>query len=196
MSDSKFTLQALELLQQYFPATEDVAQKVSFHRLKGYLNAVACAPISIPFADWWGALKALPELNIESEQVENALLPLMMTLMDKTAESLANGQIALPEPIDLSHYDYGTTPVEQWCQGFMEGLMLSDAVWQSLEEQRDKESLELSFGLIAMLSSRQNLRSKVDAEQFDERMNSAQQMLPRVVERIYQLAKSQQFTRH
>jgi len=196
LSDPKFTLQALEMLQRYFPIDGFDPRKPSFNRLKGYLTALACAPILIPFTQWWGALKELTGLEFDSEQAENDLLPLMMTLMDKSLESVASGQVAIPEPVDLSQYDYSTAPVEQWCQGFMEGLGLSEEVWFSLEDKGEQESLELSFGLIALLASRENMRRKVDAEQFDERMNSAQQMLPQVVERIYSMGKSQQFTRH
>ncbi|MCW8982640.1 MAG: YecA family protein [Gammaproteobacteria bacterium] len=194
MSDTKFTLQALQTLHNCFPA-EGGEQKLSFHRLKGFLSAVASAPHAIPFANWWGALKDLPELEIDSE-TENELLPIMMTLMDKTVESLAANQMVSPEPVNLGEYDYGSTPIEQWCHGYMDGIKLSEEVWFSMEDEQERDGLELSFGIVAMLATRENMRRKVDAEQFETRMEAAQQMLPQVVERLYNLSKSQQFTRH
>ena len=194
MSEQKFTLQTLETLQRYFPLEKNDAQQFSFYHLKGYLTALACAPVSVSFADWWGALKTLPELEIASDKAENELLPLMMVLMDKTQGSLAAGVMALPEPIELSDYDYGSTPIEQWCQGFMEGLRLSEDKWFSAEDEKAKENLELSFGVIAMLASRGDMRSKVDTSKFDERMNSGQQMLPQIIQRLFQIGQSKQST--
>jgi len=190
LSDPKFTLHALKTLQIYFPTEGSCTDKLSFHRLKGYLTALACAPISVPFAQWWEALKALPELSFESEEAENELLPLMMTLMDKTLESVVAGRAAPPEPVELSQFDYGTSPIEQWCQGFMDGLKLSEEAWFSVDDEHEKENLELSFGVVAMLATRENMKRKVDAKQFDERMNSAQQLLPQVIQGLYQAGKA------
>ena len=188
LSDPKFTLHSLETLQRYFPTEGSCADKFTFHRLKGYMTAVASAPVTVPFAQWWGALKAFPELNIESDQAENELLPLMMTLMDKTLESVVAQQVSPPEPVDLSHFDYGTSPVEQWCQGFVDGLKLSEDDWFAMEDAKD--NLELSFGVVALLASRENMKRKVDTEQFDERINGAQQLLPQVVKGLYLVGKA------
>ncbi len=190
MSAPKFSLKVLETLQRYFPTEGSCTDRVSFHRLKGYLTALACAPVSVPFAEWWGALKALPELDIESEQAENELLPLMMTLMDKTLESVVAGKVATPEPVELGNYDFGASPIEQWCRGFMDGLKLSEEAWFSIDDEKERENLELSFGVVAMLATREDIRRKVDTAQFEERMNSAQQMLPQVVERLYKMGKA------
>lgn len=192
LSDPKFTLQALKTLQIYFPTEGSCIDSFSFHRLKGYLTALACAPTSIPFTQWWQALKAQPELNIESEQAENELLPLMMTLMDKTLESVAAGRAVPPEPVELSQFDYGTSSIEHWCQGFMDGLKLSEDAWFSVDDKQALEELELSFGVVAMLATREKMRSKVDAEKFDERMQAAQQMLPQVIGHLYKAGVSHQ----
>ncbi|MDH3354065.1 MAG: YecA family protein [Chromatiales bacterium] len=190
MSATKFTLQTLEILQRYFPLEKSDAQTFSFYHLKGYLTALVCSPVPLSFAEWWAALKTAPGLDIQSKEAENELLPLMMTLMDKTRDALVAGQTALPEPIELADYDYGSTPVEQWCQGFMEGLRLSEDVWFSPEYEEERENMELSFGVVAMLASREDMRRKVDAEKFDERMNSGQKMLPEIVRRLFQIGKS------
>ncbi len=192
LSAPKFSLKSLDTLQRYFPTEGSCIDKISFYRLKGYLTALACAPSTVLFSDWWDALKALPDLTLESEQDENELLPLMMTLMDKTLESVVAGQAEPPEPVDLSNYDYGSSPVEQWCQGFMEGLRLSEEEWFSIKEDDARKRLELSFGVVALLASRENMKRKVDAEQFDERINRAQQMLPQVVGELYKLGKTHQ----
>ena len=192
MSDPKFTRHALETLQIYFPTEGSCTDRLSFHRLKGYMTALACAPVSVPFSQWWEALKALPELNIESAEAENELLPLMMTLMDKTLESVVSGRMVPPEPVELSQFDYGSSPIEQWCQGFMDGLKLSEEAWFSVDDEKERENLELSFGVVAMLATRENMRSKVDAAQFEERMRVAQQMLPQVIGHLYKVGKSHQ----
>lgn len=190
MSGPKFNLHSLETLEKYFPAQNCDVDKLSFHRLKGFLTALSCAPETVPFADWWGALKALPELNIESDEAENELLPLVMTLMDKTLESVVSEQVAPPEPVELDNYDYGTSPIEQWSMGFMGGLELSEDKWFATEDEKEIEMLELSFGIVAMLANRESMRRKVDAEQFEERIKVAQKMLPQVVQKIYQMGKS------
>ncbi len=189
MAGTKFNIHSLQTLEKYFPTHDCGVDRLSFHRLKGYLTALACAPETITFAEWWGALKALPELNIESDEAENELLPLLMTLMDKTQESVVAEQVAPPEPVDLDNYDYGTSPIEQWSIGFMGGLELSEDQWFSTDEQKEIEMLELSFGIVGMLANRENMRRKVDPEQFNERIKVAQNMLPQVVQKIYKMGK-------
>lgn len=190
MAGTKFNLQSLETLEKYFPAQNCGVDKLSFHRLKGYLTALACAPETVTFSEWWGALKALPELNIESDDAENELLPLVMTLMDKTLESVVADQVTPPEPVELDNYDYGTSPIEQWSMGFMGGLELSEDKWFATKDEKEIEMLELSFGIVAMLANRESMRRKVDAEQFQERISVAQKMLPQVVKKIYQMGKN------
>ncbi|OOZ40459.1 hypothetical protein BOW53_07770 [Solemya pervernicosa gill symbiont] len=190
MIESKFSRDELDTIHHYFPTSGDSDKHLTFNRLTGFLTAIDCSPTIIPPSAWWRALKELPELEINSEQDEQKLQPLLYKLNSEIASSLVFKSSVLPKSVELVDYPYGTAPVEHWCRGFMDGMLISEDAWFDVKDENAVENLEVGLGVIALLASREEVTSETEEENVDERMEKAQEFLPEVVEHLHAMGQS------
>jgi len=190
MIESKFSREELETLHHYFPVGGDSDRRLTFNRLTGFLTAIDCSPVTITPSAWWQALKDLPELGIDSEEDEQRVQPLLFKLNREIASSLVFKSSVIPKRVELSDYPFGSAPAEHFCRGFMDGILVSEDAWFDLDDEHALEGLETGLGVIAVLASREEIKDEVEAAEFDERMERAQEFLPEVVEHLHNLGQS------
>ena len=167
MTQHQFSIEQIQLLHHFFPIEIGHEDQYGFARLQGYLCAISAAPDYPAFELWWQILREHPSIKIDAK-AEQQLLPLILTLKDKVVESLQNDHPPIPDPTPLGDIADGMSATEQWCRGFMEGLMLSKEAWFAVGSEDEHKSLELTFGSIALLASRKRMRDKIKRNDFDQ----------------------------
>ncbi len=102
-------------------------------QLDGMITAVVSSPIFVPPSKWiakiWGEFQPVWESKQQSEQT----ILLMMRLMNSTDVSLSQSPdefepIFLQQPGENGQLE---TIVEQWCQGYAQGMALASHEWHT-----------------------------------------------------------------
>ncbi len=184
MSSHKLNQQELQLLLDFFPTQISEHQRLTFSRAKGYLTALALSPVAITPDKWWEAIKALPEIHFESKEQEVKLCKVLIKIDDSIKATLKAGVNPVPDYQDLASVDSGSSSVEQWCGGFMDGVMVCEDIWFSLKDKKLKEDLELVFGVIALVADREQINMERRSADYDRRIEDAQRFLPQAIVKL------------
>jgi len=112
--------------------------------LQGMLCAVASAPDLIPPSRWLPvALGDAPDYETK-EQAEE-VLGLVMRFYGQIVQELESGGVTLYVFPD----EAGENDLATWCEGYLEGVLLSDADWYEHGEPEHVEEMLLPFMLLS-----------------------------------------------
>ena len=190
MSSQKLNKEELLLLLKFFPAEVSESHKLTFSRLKGYLVSLALSPVTITPEKWWEAVKALPDVSFENKEQEIEVCKILIKIDDKIKEGLTESVNQVPEYQDLSIAEAGSTAVEQWCLGFMDGVLVCEDIWFSTEDKSARENLELAFGVVSLIANREHIRKEMREADYDKRIDESQKFLPQVVLKLNEIRNS------
>ncbi len=113
--------------------------------LQGLLCAVASAPDLISPSNWLPvALGENPVYETPAEAEE--ILDLVMRFYGQAVQELDDGAGVT---LYVFPNDDGEDDLATWCEGYLEGVMLSDADWYEHGEPEDVEELLLPFMLLS-----------------------------------------------
>jgi uncharacterized protein len=135
----------LDRLEQLLPSDVFHEEAMPLDMLQGLFCAVASAPDLIPPSRWLPA--ALGE-NPEYETPEQAqeILGLLMRFYNQTIQELDDGRgvtlYVFPD-------DDGEDDLATWCEGYLEGVLLSAVAWDEQGEPEEVEDLLFPFMLLS-----------------------------------------------
>jgi len=113
--------------------------------LQGLICAVASAPDLIPPSSWLSvALGDNPAY--ETAEQASEILDLVMRFYSNTVLELDDGQGVT---LYVFPNEEGEDDLATWCEGYLEGVVLSDADWYEHGEQADVEELLFPFMLLS-----------------------------------------------
>jgi uncharacterized protein len=190
VSSHKLNQQELQLLLDFFPTQISEQQKLTFSRVKGYLTSLSLSPVTITPEKWWEAIKTLPEINFESKEQEVNLCKVMIKIDDSIKTAIKEGINPVPDYEDLAAVAYGSSAVEQWCRGFMDGVLVCEDIWFSVKDKKMTEDLELAFGVVALIADREQIKMEMRSEDYDQRIDDAQRFLPQVILKLDEIRGS------
>jgi uncharacterized protein len=135
----------LDRLEQLLISDMFHEQAMPLDMLQGLLCAVASAPDLIPPSRW--LLAALgDEPDYETPEQAQEILELVMRFYAQTVQELDDGTgITLYVFAD----DQGENDLSTWSEGYLEGVLLSEADWYEHGEQDDVEELLFPFMLLS-----------------------------------------------
>ncbi|MGM0537225.1 MAG: YecA family protein [Pseudomonadota bacterium] len=142
--------EALELLDDFLDSERVDADALDLIGAHGFLVALAVAPRETPAASWVAELfHGEPAFADDAER--ETILGLLERLRQSAIEVLeAGGLPELPFELELGDSAPETTPIGDWCAGFMEGVFLDEAAWFSDDEEA-AATLLLPFMLLSGL---------------------------------------------
>ena len=179
-----------QMLLDYFPVDVSDDRKLTINRLKGYLTSLALSPVEISAEKWWEAIKELPEIKIDSEAQETKLCKVLIKFDDKIKEFIKQGINQGPGYQDISAQAFGSTTVEQWCLGFMDGVLVSEEVWFNIEDNNAIENLELAFGVVSLVADREQIKNEMEEDEYDKKIEEALKFLPQVILKLDEMKNS------
>ena len=125
--------------------------------LHGFMVALAVCPEPVPTGEWLPvAFNGMPKFD--GEFTENTVISWLETMLDQTRTVLYRGQtIELPFEPELEEDEVlDDSEVSVWCAGFIEAVMLREAIWFGQHEQ-DAAELLLPFMAISCLFPEEEL---------------------------------------
>ncbi len=189
---SEYTLKRddLELLLRFFPVESDEQKRISFNQLKGYLSALALSPATITPEKWWEAVKALPGLSFDDKSQEVELCKILIRIDEKIKHVISTQAYPVPGYQSLASIPYGDSVVEQWCLGFMDGILVCENLWFSIEDSGVLEQIRLAFGVISLIANREHMSKEIEADDFENRVDDAQKILPQIMAQLDEIRAS------
>ena len=180
-----------QMLLNFFPLDVSNDRKLTINRLKGYLISLALSPVDINSEKWWEAIKELPEIKIDSEAQETELCKVLFKIDDNIKEFIEQAINQVPDYQDISTQIFGSTAVEQqWCLGFMDGVLVSEEAWFNIEDNDGIENLELAFGVVSLVADREQVKNEMKQDEYDKKIEEAQKFLPQVVLKLDEMRNS------
>jgi uncharacterized protein len=127
-------------LERYLTAPERIESTLPVDAAQGLLAAVACAPAPIPEERWLQAiLGSAPQFATPEESEE--ITTLLQRFQEETARGLNEG-----EGFDFILYGpEGAEDLATWCDGFLEGVDLSDPPWADAADTDDLHNMLFPF---------------------------------------------------
>ncbi len=179
-----------QLLHDIFPEDVSNDRKLTINRLKGYLTSLALSPLEISSEKWWDAIKELPEVKIDSKDQEIKLCKVLIKIDDKIKDLIKEAINQVPDYQDISTQIFGSTAVEQWCLGFMDGVLVSEEVWFNIEDNEAIENLELAFGVVSLVADREQIKKEMKEDDYEKKIDEAQRFLPQVIFKLDEMRNS------
>ncbi|MCK4711119.1 MAG: UPF0149 family protein [Gammaproteobacteria bacterium] len=179
-----------QMLLDFFPVDVSNDRKLTINRLKGYLTSLALSPVEISSEKWWDAIKVLPEIKIDSEGQEIELCKVLIKIDDKIKEFIKEAINQVPDYQDFSTQAFGSTAVEQWCLGFMDGVLVCEEAWFNIEDNDAIENLELAFGVVSLVADREQIKKEMKESDYDKKIDEAQKFLPQVMLKLDEMRNS------
>ncbi len=100
--------------------------------LDGLFTAVVSGPSLIPPSQWLPAVWGDFEPEWESEKEAQKVIMLMIDIMNSTASTLMDSAEEFQPLFDEREVEGKTfTIVDEWCEGYMRGVALAQALWDS-----------------------------------------------------------------
>lgn len=100
--------------------------------LDGFLAAIVSGPTLIPPSQWLPAVWGDFEPEFEAEEEAHKVIMLMMEMMNSTASTLMLSPEAFEPLFEVRVIEGKEYPiVDEWCEGFMRGVSLTQAIWYS-----------------------------------------------------------------
>ena len=127
-------------LERYLTAPERIESTLPVDAAQGLLAAVACTPDLIPEERWLQAiLGSAPQFATPEESEE--ITTLLQHFQEETARQLNEG-----EGFDFILYGpEGAEDLATWCDGFLEGVELSDPPWSDTADAEDRDHMLFPF---------------------------------------------------
>ena len=109
---------------------------INISELDGYLTAVVCAPDAIAPSQWMPSIWGKFEPDWESIEGFQAVMSQFLRHMNTISASL-NGSGELFEPLlqELTIGEQSGIVVDEWCVGFVKGMLLSPSPWLTEDEE-------------------------------------------------------------
>jgi len=144
-SERPLSTKELDRLEQLLISDVFHEEAMPLDMLQGLLCAVASAPDLIPPSRWLAvALGDNPEY--ETPQQAEEILDLVMRFYGQTVQELDDG-------VGVTLYVFpdeeGEDDLCTWCEGYLEGVLLSDADWYEHGKQDDVEEMLFPFMLLS-----------------------------------------------
>ena len=163
LSDSELEQLEQFLLNRYDDDKDYLDQDegvIEISELDGFFTAIVSGPTTIPPSTWLPALWGDVEPEWQSEKEFEAILTLLMRHMNSIASHLINEPETF-EPLFLQREIEGEiyTIVDEWCEGYMRGVMLSAEDWML-------DSMEMGI-LLAPIKAFQGEQATKTHEDFD-----------------------------
>lgn len=100
--------------------------------LDGLLTAVVSGPIPIPPSQWLPAVWGDFEPEWKSEQELEKVMMLMIDILNSTASTLMDSPEEFEPLFNVREIDGKQyTIVDEWCEGYMRGVSLTQELWDS-----------------------------------------------------------------
>ena len=96
----------------------------------------------------------------------------------------------MPDYQDISTQAFGSTAVEQWCLGFMDGVLISEEVWFNIEDNDAIDNLELAFGVVSLVADREQIKKEMEDDDYVKKIDEAQKFLPQVILKLDEMSNS------
>ena len=143
--DRPLSTAELDRLEQLLVSDVFHEEAMPLDMLQGLFCAVASAPDLIPPSSW--LLVALGDNpDYETPQQAQEVLDLLMRFYNQTIQELDDGRGAT---IYVFPGDDGEDDLATWCEGYLEGVLLSEADWYEHGEPEDVEELLFPFMLLS-----------------------------------------------
>lgn len=144
-SDRPLSTAELDRLEQLLVSDIFHEEAMPLDMLHGLFCAVACAPDLIPPSTWLGVALGDNPAYETAEQAEE-ILDLVMRFYSQTV-------LEMDEGAGITLYvfpdDEGEDDLATWCEGFLEGVVLSAADWDEHGEPEEVEELLFPFMLVS-----------------------------------------------
>jgi len=100
--------------------------------LDGFFAAVVSGPVTIPPSKWLLAVWGDFEPEFSSDEEAQKVIMLMMDIMNSTVTALMESSEEFEPLFEVSVIDSKEyTIVDEWCEGYMRGVSLSQSLWNS-----------------------------------------------------------------
>ena len=194
IGDEALSSRDRQCIDRHFPAAGKVGNgQPNYEGLHGYLTAIICAPLPVNPFEWMMGLNEAFPIEIAQQTEFNALMSALLKQFNQQALALADGAPELPEFSDLMTTQPGTTKVELWCDGFMRGFIDHEDDWFNLEDEEAEEEVGSVAAIIGALAMRQLDDKTLPKEEFEEKITVAQLFLPKGIDSLYDLARSEHY---
>jgi yecA family protein len=182
------------LIDRHFPDEGKVGDgRANYHSLQGFITAIICAPRPTFPADWVSALFDIYGLELTQEEDWSELMIALIKLNNHLADAFDNDAALLPEVYNLDDYTPGTSPMELWCDGFLQGFMLDEDDWFDLDDEDTEEEVGSCAAIISALAMRELEDKSLPPDEFREKMEMTQVFLPKAVITLYEMARSEHY---
>lgn len=161
MLDQALTDAEFDELDQFLISDNVPGGCMDISMLDGFLTALLIGPNTLLPSRWlphvWGETGDTP-MNFENEAQAQRILGLIMRLYNDRARDLAEG-VDLYDPAIYTREDEGKSIaiIDEWCTGFMRGVMLDAEAWDPLFQSEEDAALLTPMILYGTESGMQQL---------------------------------------
>jgi yecA family protein len=171
----------LDTLDAYLSSDDCPEGAMALSDLDGFLTGIACAPVEIPRATWMKAALG------KAEEVPAPVKEIVMARLDEVRAVLSK-QDELIEPVFWQAKE-GHVIAMDWCEGFMDAVMLAPDVWHAKAETPEGARLMVPI-LVHLFDDNGNSVFGLAQEEVDATLETAADAIPEVVPAIYALLRS------